>query len=141
MSTPKEIPFSYFYHNWLARAAHAMGQHDISMGDTSLRHTRTGGQQKYHPLSASLPPQVLVHLTQRNIHLVGQLATPDGLRLIRPITLGINPNVSTWWQQVVESLCTHGHPLLATTPVSPKHTPLFRPCRPHTPPALVHHHA
>jgi hypothetical protein len=93
------------------------------MGDISLRHTRTGGRHKDHPLSTYLPPQVLAHLTQRNIHWVGQLATPDGLRLVRPITLGINPNVSTWWQQVVESLCTPGHPLLAT-PVSPTHSPI-----------------
>ena len=30
LSTPTKIPPSHFPHNWLARTAHSMGQHDIS---------------------------------------------------------------------------------------------------------------
>ena len=136
MATPKDIPPSHLSHNWLARAAHAMGQHDIRMRDTLSRHKRTGDRHKDHPLSTSLPPQVLAHLTRRNIHWVGQLATPDGRRLIRPTSLGINPNVSTWWQQVVESLCTPGHSLL-TTPVSPTHSPITSLPSTHAPGSFV----
>ena len=123
LAKPSAIPSHHYHHNWMARAAHAMGQHDLTMEDTSNQHTRTGGRYTDQPLADSLPPHILTHLTRRNIHWVGQLATPDGRRIIRPTSIGINPNISTWWPQVLELLCSHNTNDLIH-PVSPKRSPL-----------------
>jgi hypothetical protein len=128
LAAPHLIPQTNWNNHWCARIGILLNKNDATITDTHGVLTADGKRTRDTSLHTLFSPQAYTSakhsLKKHGIRWLGQVANPQGTRLVSRTTTG-NHVSSLWWKVLTSNVPTDGDGTL-THPISPTASPIAR---------------